>query len=184
MSQLLDRTGKPLHSSLYRKADPPKIGEQFAPGWASLGKPSYHTPGGRVLLFYLDRLTLQDFRAMRSHYQINISLSLLSFMIHQVNWRIEGTDTKVRRFVQENMREIWGRFIRATSSAYWAGYAPVILQYENDGPNEPHQDQQVQGSRTRERHHQLETGRRIRAARPYPAQDQRLRRHQHASAVR
>ena len=136
MSTLVDHKGKPLTSALFRKATPPKIGEQFAPGWASLGKPSYQTPGGGMLLFDLDRLTLQDYRAMRNHYQINISLSLLSFMIHQVNWRIEGTDTKIRTFVEENMREIWGRFIRATSPAYWAGYAPVILQYENDGPND------------------------------------------------
>ena len=121
---------------MYTKAKPPKIGEKFAPGWASLGKANYQLPGGGMLLFDLDRLTLQDYRAMRTHYQINISLSLLSFMIYQVNWRIEGTDEKIRSFVEENLREIWGRLIRATSSAYWAGYAPIILQYENDGPND------------------------------------------------
>lgn len=127
-----DRHGRVLPSSAYTKADPPKLGEKFGAGWAGEGKIRMQLPGGGMLLFDLDRLTLQDFRAMRNHYQINISLSLLSFMVHQVPWRIEGGDEKARAFVEDNMREVWTRMVRAISPAFWAGYAPVILQFEND----------------------------------------------------
>lgn len=130
---VVDKHGRPMDASrFYTKADPPKLGEAYGAGWATAGKPTYQLPGGGVLIFDLDRLTLQDFRAMTSHYQINISVSLLSFMVHQVPWTIEGTEEKPRKFVEENLREVWSRLIRAIRSAYWAGYAPTILQYEND----------------------------------------------------
>lgn len=119
---------------LYRKEKPPKIGEKFDPDWAT-GRNnviSRQLPGGGLLTFDLDRLTLQDYRAMRNHYQINISLSLLAFMLHQVPWRIEGGDEKVREFLEENLKEIWTRLVRAVSVSYWSGYSPCVLQFENE----------------------------------------------------
>ena len=135
MNELLisDKHGRVTPSSAYRKANPPILGEKFAPRWAKAGNQvSMQFPGGGLMMFDLDRLTLQDFRSMRNHYQINISLSLLSFMVHQVPWRLEGGDEKVRTFVEDNLREVWTRLVRAISPAYWAGYAPVVLQFEND----------------------------------------------------
>lgn len=119
--------------NLYRKAPPPKIGEQFGPTWSSPNTASVPLPGGGIMVFDLEKLTLQDYRAMRNHYQINISLSLLSFMVHQVDWTIECEDPKIKEFVDQNLHEIWTRLIRAISPAFWSGYAPVVVQYENDG---------------------------------------------------
>jgi len=120
-------------NALYRKAAPPRMGEQFGPSWSDPNSASMQLPGGGIMVFDLEKLTLQDFRAMRNHYQINISLSLLSFMIHQVDWRIECEDPVIKEFVDQNLHEVWTRLIRAISPAFWSGYAPIVVQYENDG---------------------------------------------------
>lgn len=119
--------------SLYTKAKPPALGDQFGPTWNSDSSVNYQLPGGGIMVFDLDKLTLQDFRAMRNHYQINISLTLLGFMVHQVDWKIECSDPRIKGFVEQNLHEVWTRLIRALSPAFWSGYAPIITQYENDG---------------------------------------------------
>ena len=48
--------------SLYRKATPPKLGEQFGPSWNGGSSVQYQMPGGGIMVFDLDKLTMQDFR--------------------------------------------------------------------------------------------------------------------------
>jgi len=69
---------------------------------------------------------------MRDHYQINVSLAILTFTMHQLDWWIECEDSRVEQFVTENMTAIWTRLIRGVSQAYWAGYSPMAIEYEND----------------------------------------------------
>lgn len=122
-------TGK---TSNHKKADPPKLGEAFGPKWQGVDRSYYSMPGGGIVQFDLSRLTLSDFRMMRDHYQINASLSVLTFMMHQLDWRIECDNEKIRKHCQENLERIWTRLVRALSQAFWAGYSPSILQWEND----------------------------------------------------
>ena len=117
----------------FKKATPPKLGEAFAPTWQGVeGNSYYKLPGGGILQFDLSKLTLADYRMMRDHYQINASLSVLTFMMHQLDWKIESDNERVRKHCQENMEHIWTRLVRALSQAFWAGYSPNILQWEND----------------------------------------------------
>ena len=87
---------------------------------------------GGLLQFDLSRLGLADFRAMREHYQINISLAILTFTMHQLDWSIEHPDPKVVSFLEENLSETWTRMVRGVSQAFWAGYSPMALEYRND----------------------------------------------------
>lgn len=115
----------------HRKAPPPPLGEKFGVGWGH----DYHLltlPGGGVLQFDLSRLTLNDFRQMRDHYQINASMAVLSFMMHQIDWHIECEDSAIADEVEFQIREQWTPLIRGLSQAYWAGYSPMVIQYEND----------------------------------------------------
>jgi len=116
----------------FRKAPAPPMGDSFAPGWAGTNHPSYQLPGGGLLVFDLDRLTLADYRAMRGHYQVNISLRVLMFMVHQAEWKIECEDKAIQEFVYTTLSEVWTRLIRAISTAYWAGHSPIIVEYKND----------------------------------------------------
>lgn len=126
-------TPKPEAStSNHKKAAPPKLGEAFAPQWQDQDRSYYNLPGGGIIQFDLSRLTLSDFRMMRDHYQINASLSVLTFMMHQLDWRIECDNEKIRKHCEENMRVVWTRLVRALSQSFWAGYSPSILQWEND----------------------------------------------------
>jgi hypothetical protein len=115
----------------HKKAQPPKLGEAFG-AWAGEDMHYATLPGGGVIQFDLSRLTLQDYRSMKDHYQINSSLTVLSFMVHQLDWHIECSDPKIRDFVEENVRDIWTRLVRGMAQAFWAGYSPMVLQYEND----------------------------------------------------
>jgi hypothetical protein len=116
----------------YKKATPPKLGEAFSPVRAGIDSTYYNLPGGGIVQFNLDKLTLTDFRMMRDHYQINAALSVLSFMMHQLDWRIECDNEKIRKHCEDNLRRIWTRLVRALSQSFWAGYSPCILQWEND----------------------------------------------------
>lgn len=128
-SRLLGPDGKPLH---FKKAAPPKLGEAFGPRFND-GLNVIHTlPGGGIIQFDLSRLTLADFRLMRDHYQVNASLSVLTFMMHQLDWKIVCDNERIRKHCQENMDRIWTRLVRALGQAFWAGYSPSILQWEND----------------------------------------------------
>jgi hypothetical protein len=83
-------------------------------------------------MFDLDRLTLADFRAMRNHYQIHISLMVLTFLMHEIDWRIECADDRIRQHCEENMKMIWTRLVRGICVNHWSGFSPMVLQYEND----------------------------------------------------
>lgn len=119
-------------SSNHKKASPPKLGEAFAPSWQGVDRNYLTLPGGGILQINLDRLNLHDFRMMRDHYQINASLSVLTFMMHQLDWRIECSNERIRKHVQDNMDRVWTRMVRALSQAFWSGYSPCVLQWEND----------------------------------------------------
>lgn len=128
MAVLLGPNGKPIITN--KKAPPPKLGEAFG-NWA--GRDDIRTlPGGGLLQFNLDNLTLADFRQMRDHYQVNSSIQVLTFMMHQLDWTIECEDKKIVDHVTWNMHEIWGRLVRAMSQSFWAGYSPCVLEWEND----------------------------------------------------
>lgn len=130
-SSLLGPDGSPISSSKFRKVTAPPLGEKFG-SWAGRDLEFFQMPGGSVLQINLDNLTLADYRGMRDHYQVNASLSVLTFMIHQLDWHIECEDARVRDHCEENLRELWTRLVRAISQSFWAGYSPCALQWEND----------------------------------------------------
>lgn len=133
MAVLLDHHGRPISTQPQnKKAAPPRLGESFG-NWA--GRDDIMTlPGGGILQFNLDNLTLEDFRQMRDNYQINASLSVLTFMMHQLDWSIKigPGEEKIRELVETQMHNIWGRLVRAMSQAFWAGYSPNVLEWDND----------------------------------------------------
>lgn len=134
--QLLDHRGNPITMPSQvrnKKATPPKLGEAFG-DWAGRdNRELLRLPGGGLLQFDLDNLELADFRQMKDHYQVNSSLSVLTFMMHQLDWHIEcKEDSKIADHCGENMETIWGRLVRSKSQAFWAGYSPNVLQWDND----------------------------------------------------
>lgn len=132
-SGLVDSKGLPLTSSHARKRRPQAIlGEAFGSWSGPQDKFRYEMPGGGYVQFDLSKLTLDDYRGMRSHYQVNASLSLLSFMVHQSDWHIECDQKKIVSHCEANLRPMWSRLVRAMSHAFWAGYSPNVLQWEND----------------------------------------------------
>lgn len=131
---LLGPDGRPIEVSTFKKADPPKMGPAFG-NWAGRDVIFNQMPGGAILQFDLSKLTLDDYRAMRWNPQINASLSILTFMIHQIDWWIECEDNKIAQQVEDNLRVTWTRMIRGMSQAFWAGYSPIVLEFENNVPN-------------------------------------------------
>ena len=130
---LLDAKGNPISSSSFRRAAAPPKGEAFATWGSNEGELIYgQLPGGGVVQFDLSRLTIQDFRAMRDHYQVNASLAVLTFMQHQSDWHIECENKAIADECEYQLRNIWTSLNRAMGSANWAGYSPNILQWEND----------------------------------------------------
>jgi hypothetical protein len=124
---LVDRYGRPL---AYRRDAPPATRESFDTS-SSLGfAPGYMA--NAMMQVDLSKLDVGDYRAMRSHPQVNASLSVLTFMIHQVDWSIECEDSKIVDQITDNMKMIWTRLIRAMSQSFWAGYSPCVLEWEND----------------------------------------------------
>lgn len=117
--------------SQYKKASPPVMGEKFG-SWANSDIHHMTLPGGSVMQFDLSRLTLSDFRAMRDHYQVNTNLTLLTFMIHQIDWKIKCDDPKIAEELTTQLHENWSQLIRGISQAFWAGYSPMALEYRND----------------------------------------------------
>jgi hypothetical protein len=124
---ILGPNGKPME---FKKASPPKLGTSFG-DWAGRDFNATVMPGGAVLQFDLSRLTLADYRAMRHHPQVNASLSGLTFMMHQIDWSIECKDKKIAAKVEANFRDIWTQLVRGMSQAFWAGYSPNALEYNN-----------------------------------------------------
>jgi hypothetical protein len=131
---LLGPNGQPISTNsvqTFKKANPPKLGEAFG-RWAGEDISYLSLPGGGVLGFDLNQLTLADYRTMTNHYQIHSSLAVLSFMQHQADWHIECEDKRIRDHCQANMEEIWTSLSRALSTANWSGFSPNVLQWEND----------------------------------------------------
>jgi len=109
----------------------PVIGDAFG-DWGGLSKDFLHLPGGGVLGFDTSRLTFADFRIMREHYQIGSSVNVLTFMLHQLDWKLIDGDQKVRTWCAYNLELIWTRLVRALSSAFVFGYSANALEWEND----------------------------------------------------
>lgn len=129
-SGLIDTHGRPLSTKNFKKADPPNIGA-FGP-WAGHDMIYAQLPGGGMLQFNLDRLSLRDFRGMRDHYQVNANLIVLQFMLHQMDWRIKGPEKAKADFLDEQLRKNWSALVRSLSQANWAGYSPNALEWAND----------------------------------------------------
>lgn len=137
MTGLLGPDGRPISSKSLqnKKAPPPKLGEGYAAGWTGEDVRYLQLPGGGALQLNLDTLTLNDFRQMKDHYQINSSLSVLTFMLHQMEWHIDCENESQAEFYEESLSNVWTTLVRAMSKAFWAGYSPNILQWDNDTPN-------------------------------------------------
>lgn len=133
MAGLLGPDGKPISSKDLenKRAKPPALGERYG-RWAGPEIQFLQLPGGGTIAFDTSNLTLADFRQMRGHYQINSSLTILTFMMHQIGWHIECDSTKIEDQVGENLEAVWSRLVRAQSQALWAGYGPNALQWDND----------------------------------------------------
>lgn len=132
MTGLLGPTGLPISSGFQnKKATPPRLGEAFGQ-WAGRDIQHMQLPGGGVVQFDLSRLTVEDFRTMRDHYQVNASLAVLSFMQHQADWTIECEDPKIADFCEEQIRSNWTMLNRTMAQANWAGYSPAALNWENN----------------------------------------------------
>jgi hypothetical protein len=118
---------------MFKKEVPPKTGPAFGQ-WG--GEPLTNflrgIPGASVTQFDLSKLTLQDFRNMRAHPSVNTALSVLSFMQHQSEWKIEHPDKKVRDMCTEQLTNVWTQLNRAMAQANWAGYSPSALEWDND----------------------------------------------------
>lgn len=133
MTGLVDHHGKPLTlSSNHAARTKPIVGDRLG-AWAGRDTSYLQLPGGSMLSFDLDRLTTLDYRAMRNHYQINASLSVLSFILHQIDWQIECDNEEIRDMIEGNLRDQWTMLVRGISQAFWAGYSPMALNYENKG---------------------------------------------------
>lgn len=124
---ILGPNGKPF---LFKKDPAPKTGPSYGV-WEGRDALYPLLPGGSVLEFDTSRLTLADYRSMRNHSQVNASLSVLTFMMHQIDWRIECADQKIADKVERNIREIWTRLVRGMSQAFWAGFSPCAIEYQN-----------------------------------------------------
>lgn len=133
MVSLLGPNGQPISSKDFqnKKGTPPKTGESFG-SWAGRDREFLSLPGGGIVQFDLSKLEIEDFRQMRDHYQINSSLAVLSFMQHQSDWHIECEDKKIADSCEEQIRNNWNVLNRGLSQANWAGYSPLVLNYENN----------------------------------------------------
>ena len=116
------------NESHFRKAKPPAFGPSFDNSW--IGDYAGFA-GSPALMFDTSKLTLADYSEMRTHPQVNASLSLMQFMLHQVDWYVECEDKKIAELVEENMRLIWTQLVRGVSTAYWAGASPMVLEWTN-----------------------------------------------------
>jgi hypothetical protein len=114
----------------FRKAKAPATGPTFDNSWLQPYQPFAGSP---AIMFDTTKLTLADFSEMRTHPQVNASLSLMAFMLHQADWYVECEDKKIATLVEENLHLIWTQLIRGLSTAYWAGYSPMVLEWDNVG---------------------------------------------------
>jgi len=131
--QLVGPNGKPISSADFenKKASAPALGERYG-RWAGPEVQFLGLPGGGTIAFDTSQLTLADFRQMKGNYQINSSLTVLTFMMHQLGWHIESKNKKIANLVTEQLETVWSRLVRAQSQSLWAGFGPNVLQWEND----------------------------------------------------
>lgn len=133
---LVDQYGKPLMSPNRKRRRVPTPGNivigDVIGQWAGAFNQYLQLPGGTVLQFDLNKLTMDDFRQMRNNYQLSASLNVLTFMMHQLDWKIECDEQAIADMIEDNMRDQWTRLIRALSQAFWAGYSPSCIVYENN----------------------------------------------------
>lgn len=113
-----------------KKKPKPIMGDAFGQ-WAGRDASLLTLPGGAMLSFDLSRLTLADFRAMRDHYQINASLSILSFILHEIEWQVECDDDEIATMIEGNIRDQWSVLVRALSQSLWAGFSANALNFAN-----------------------------------------------------
>lgn len=132
MTQLLGPNGRPISSSNFKKASAPPTGPAFGQWSGDRNVVFSSLPGGGLVQMDLSKLTLEDYRNMRDHYQVNASLSVLTFMLHQSDWHIECDDPKIAQHCEDNLREVWTPLCRSLGTAHWAGYSPNALQWDND----------------------------------------------------
>jgi hypothetical protein len=130
MTTLLDARGKPMQSYAKPRVIEPIIEKGFGQ-WAGRDTFMARLPGGGLLQFDLNKLTLADFRSMRSHYQLGASLNVLTFVMHQIDWRIDCENQEIKDFLEADLREHWTRLIFSLSQSFWAGYSPNAINYEN-----------------------------------------------------
>jgi hypothetical protein len=130
---LLNARGEPITYAKPNKPVPTVIPQTAEMGqWAGRGDLVFATmPGGGVLQFDLSKLTLADFRSMRTHYQLGASLNVLGFIMHQIDWRVECESKEIADFITDDLAQNWNKLIRATSQAHWAGFSPIAVNYEN-----------------------------------------------------
>lgn len=137
MTQLVDPQGRPLSSAQYATArgrparDRPAVGETSV-NWGGDNLPFMMFPDGGRMVLDPSRLGLEDYRVMKSHYQINSSLTVLTFMMHQLDYSVEASNSKVQAGIEYALDKVWTRLVRAMSTAFWAGFSPAALQWEND----------------------------------------------------
>jgi hypothetical protein len=130
---LLGPNGVPIKLGMFenKKADPPKTGHAFG-NWAGRDLTFATLPGGGVVQFDLSKLTVGDFRNMRDHYQINVSLAVLAFMQHQSTFHVECDDKRIADYCDVQLHSNWTMLNRAMSQSNWAGYSPSALEWENN----------------------------------------------------
>lgn len=109
----------------------PVIGDAFS-DWSGISKDFLHLPGGGAIQFDTSRLTFADFRRMSEHYQIASSIYVLTFMLHQLDWKLVGDDPKVNDWCSYNLELVWTRLVRAFSSAFVYGFSANAVEWEND----------------------------------------------------
>lgn len=131
---LLGPDGRPI-AEYAKKMAPvhkPQVGE-IAGSWSSgLAVPRSRGPVNNQLQFDTSKLRLEDYAIMSDHYQINSSITVLSFMLHQLEWKIEDDSPKRAAHYTENLEAIWTRLVRALSQAFIYGFSPNALQWENE----------------------------------------------------
>lgn len=139
MSGLLGPKGEPIEqwkslNFVNKKVSPPATGEKYGT-WGGPNTHIFQMPGGGAIQFDLNQLDLGDYRQMRDHYQINSSLSVLMFLLHQLEFRVVVDDKKQRDFYTQQLENIWTPLVRSKSQAFWAGHSPNVLQWENNVPD-------------------------------------------------
>lgn len=128
---LVDTRGEPLYSQkTYARPITAKVDKEVGV-WAGQNYYFSTLPGGGVLQFDLDKLTLRDFRQMRQHYQLGASINILSFVMHQIEWKVDCEQQEIADLIEDELRANWTRLILGLSQSFWAGYSPIAVNYEN-----------------------------------------------------